>query len=150
MPCAIYRQMWSEFGQRIPGSVFIAIRVVRRDSRTQGEPRAVLRSGHFRTTVWLWSRVLHTVASFPAIRAVFRRQYEKMRIRFISWPKQVPLLANGSQNTLDAVGHRIEQLVHQLRLLHLRNIDDGLHPAPLAPSGFRMSRAAAGQQLLRT
>ena len=60
-----------------------------RDSRTQGEPRALLRSGHFRTTVWLWSRVLHTVASIPAIRAVFRRQYAKMRIRFISWPKQI-------------------------------------------------------------
>ena len=27
MPYAIYRQMWSEFGQRIPGSVFIAINI---------------------------------------------------------------------------------------------------------------------------
>lgn len=45
----------------------------------------------------------------------------------------------------DAVGHGIEQLVHQLRFLHLRNIDDGLHSAALAPSGFGMGAATARQ-----
>ena len=47
-------------------------------------------SGHFRTTVWMWGRVVHTAATIPPRKAVFRRQYEKMRRRFISWSDGSP------------------------------------------------------------